>query len=155
DAGALPEWEQHHPRGTRGLRAAMPRLPDRPSLEGLPAIRADRLQRVLLRLPRRGSGAAEALARDGREGIGRPVTTESLETTRPTAVTELLFVGARQVVTCAGPARARRGREMADAGVREGVAVLVRGDRIAAVGPADELRAGAPHAAQVDCSGGV
>ncbi len=31
-------------------------------------------------------------------------------------VTELLFVGARQVVTCAGPARARRGAEMADAG---------------------------------------
>ena len=40
----------------------------------------------------------------------------------------LLFVNASQVVTCAGPARARRGREMGDAAVRDGVAVLVDRD---------------------------
>jgi imidazolonepropionase len=67
----------------------------------------------------------------------------------------LLFVGARQVVTCTGPARARRGAEMADAAVREGVAVLVRGDTIAAVAPDDELRALHPDAEIVDCAGGV
>ena len=31
--------------------------------------------------------------------------------------TDLLFVNAAQVVTCAGPGRARRGTEMRDAGV--------------------------------------
>ena len=34
----------------------------------------------------------------------------------------VLFVNARQVVTCAGPARGRRGSEMADAVVRTDVA---------------------------------
>jgi len=67
----------------------------------------------------------------------------------------LLFVGASQVVTCGGPARARRGDEMADAGVREGVAVLVDGDRISAVGEERELRSAAPNASLVDCAGGV
>ena len=46
----------------------------------------------------------------------------------------LLFVNAAQTVTCAGPARARSGAEMADAGVRTGVAVLVEGGTITAVG---------------------
>jgi imidazolonepropionase len=68
---------------------------------------------------------------------------------------ELLFVGARQVVTCAGPARARRGAEMADAGVRANVAVLVRGESIAAVSPESELRAANPSATLVDCDGGI
>lgn len=67
----------------------------------------------------------------------------------------LLFVGARQVVTCAGPARARRGAEMGDAGVREHVSVLVEGDRIAAVGEESALRNAAPDATIVDCAGGV
>ncbi|HEY0972614.1 MAG TPA: imidazolonepropionase [Gemmatimonadales bacterium] len=67
----------------------------------------------------------------------------------------LLFTGARQVVTCAGPARARRGAEMGDAGILENVAVLVQGDRIAAVGPRDELARRAPDAREVDCAGGV
>lgn len=67
----------------------------------------------------------------------------------------LLFVGARQVVTCGGPARARRGAEMADAGVREGVAVLVDGDRISAVDDERALRSAAPDARVVDCAGGV
>ncbi len=67
----------------------------------------------------------------------------------------LLFTGARQVVTCAGPARARRGGEMGDAGILEDVAVLVEGDRIAAVGQRDELARRAPGAEEVDCAGGI
>jgi imidazolonepropionase len=68
---------------------------------------------------------------------------------------ELLFVDARQVVTCIGPARARRGREMADAVVREGVAVVVRAGAIAEVGPETELRRAHPRATLVDCERGV
>jgi imidazolonepropionase len=67
----------------------------------------------------------------------------------------LLFVNASQVVTCAGPARARRGAEMGDAQVRRGVAVLVVGDRIAQVGVPDELERAHPDAQRIDCTGGV
>ena len=67
----------------------------------------------------------------------------------------LRFVGARQVVTCAGPARARRGGEMAALDVRTGVGVLVEGARITAVAPPDELDRRRPDAAEVDCAGGV
>jgi len=67
----------------------------------------------------------------------------------------LLFVNAAQVVTCAGPARARRGGEMADAVVQTGVAVLVEGSTISGVGPEQDLRRTAPGATIVDCSGGV
>jgi imidazolonepropionase len=67
----------------------------------------------------------------------------------------LLFVNAAEVVTVAGPPRARRGTEMADAGVRRGVAVAVRDGRCAAVGPDQELRAAYPGATVVDCEGGV
>ena len=67
----------------------------------------------------------------------------------------LLFVNAAQTVTCAGPARARRGREMADAGVLCDVAVLVEGATIAAVGDAASLRAAHRAATIVDCAGGV
>jgi imidazolonepropionase len=67
----------------------------------------------------------------------------------------LLFVNATQVVTCAGPGRARRGAEMRDAGVREGVAVAVADDRIAAVGPQADLERSYPDAARVDCARGV
>lgn len=67
----------------------------------------------------------------------------------------LLFTGAAQVVTCAGPARARRGREMSDADVRTGVAVLTSGERISAVGAPEELRRAAPDATEIDCAGGV
>jgi len=49
-------------------------------------------------------------------------------------------VGARQVVTCRGPARARRGRELAEVEVLHDAAVLLEGDRIAAVGPYKDLR---------------
>jgi imidazolonepropionase len=68
---------------------------------------------------------------------------------------DLLFVNAAQVVTCAGPARARRGAEMGDAGVRTGTAVGVAGATIAAVGPEDALRRAWPAATLVDCGGRV
>jgi imidazolonepropionase len=67
----------------------------------------------------------------------------------------LLFVNARQVATCAGPARARRGGEMSDAVVRSGVAVLTQGAEIVAVGDESSLRRSAADAAPVDCAGGV
>ena len=70
-------------------------------------------------------------------------------------MTALLFHNAAQVVTCAGPARARRGAEMGDGQVRRRVAVLVVGDRIASVGPPDELARAHPEAERVDCGGGV
>jgi len=66
-----------------------------------------------------------------------------------------IFANAAQVVTCRGPGRARRGAEMADAGVRTGVAVGVEDGRIAAVEPLADLRARFPGAAEVDCRGGV
>jgi imidazolonepropionase len=67
----------------------------------------------------------------------------------------LLFVNAAAVVTGAGPARARRGAEMRDAGVRHGVAVGVRGDVIAAVGPLPALEREFADAERVDCGGGL
>lgn len=70
-------------------------------------------------------------------------------------MTDLLFVNAAQVVTCAGPPAARRGAAMADAGVREGCAVAVRGDTIAEVGPQDELERRHASAARVDCDRGI
>ena len=66
-----------------------------------------------------------------------------------------LLTGARQVVTCAGPARARRGAEMRALEVLDGAAVAIDGDRIAAVGPSDDLLRAYPGAAQVDCARGV
>ena len=42
---------------------------------------------------------------------------------------------------------------MADAGVREGTAVAVEGQRIAAVGPLEQLEARFPDAERVDCGG--
>ena len=67
----------------------------------------------------------------------------------------LLFANAAQVVTCAGPGRARRGAEMSDAGVRTGVAVATRGGRVAAVGELTALRARYPRAREIDCRQGV
>jgi len=57
------------------------------------------------------------------------------------------------VVTCRGPARARRGREMADLDIIEQGAVLIDGPRIRAVGPYAELRAADPAAEVVEVSG--
>ncbi len=70
-------------------------------------------------------------------------------------MTDRLFVNASQVVTCAGPARARRGDEMRDAGIQIQSAVATQGDRIAAVGRDDELRRRFPRAEIVDCARGV
>ncbi len=66
-----------------------------------------------------------------------------------------LFVNAAQVVTCAGPARARRGAEMSDAGVRTNVAVAAVGGRVAAVDTPAALRAQFQNAHEIDCAGGV
>ncbi|HEY2064957.1 MAG TPA: imidazolonepropionase [Gemmatimonadaceae bacterium] len=70
-------------------------------------------------------------------------------------VPALLFINARQVVTSAGPARARRGDEMGDAGIREGVGVLVERGVVAAVESEATLRARATHATVVDCGQGL
>ena len=67
----------------------------------------------------------------------------------------MLFVNAAQTVTCAGPARARRGSEMADAGVRTGAAVLVERGTITAVGDEAPLRTAHGDALIIDCAGGV
>ncbi len=66
-----------------------------------------------------------------------------------------LFVNAAQVVTCAGPARARRGEELRDAGVLTGAAVATDGERIAAVGNEATLRRQFAEAEIVDCGHGV
>jgi imidazolonepropionase len=72
-----------------------------------------------------------------------------------TAGASLVYVNASELVTVAGPARARRGNEMADAAVQTGVGVAVRDGRIAAIGREAELRAAHPHADVIDCGGGV
>jgi len=67
----------------------------------------------------------------------------------------LLFVNAAQVVTCAGPARSRRGPEMKELAIAKNVAVLAANGVVKAVGPRAELRALAKSVAEVDCKGGV
>jgi imidazolonepropionase len=67
----------------------------------------------------------------------------------------LIFANAAQVVTCRGPGRARRGHEMADAGIRTGVAVAVENGKIAAVEPLADLRGRFPRTREIDCRGGV
>ncbi|CAA9294157.1 MAG: hypothetical protein AVDCRST_MAG11-345, partial [uncultured Gemmatimonadaceae bacterium] len=69
DDGAVPERHRHHSRRPHGPRAPVPGLPHRLPLVRVRAVRADRLQRVLLRLPRRGAGAAAVVARAGRDGV--------------------------------------------------------------------------------------
>jgi imidazolonepropionase len=66
-----------------------------------------------------------------------------------------LFVNASQVVTCAGPARARRGSEMNDAGIRTDVGVAVMGGEIAAVDAVSSLRQRFNNAREIDCRHGV
>lgn len=70
-------------------------------------------------------------------------------------MTQLLFVNASQVVTAAGPPRARRGTEMRDAGILTDVAVAVTDDRISAVGPESELEKNFAGAERIDCGGGL
>lgn len=68
---------------------------------------------------------------------------------------QLLFVNAKQVITCRGPARARRGAELGELEVLQDAAVATDGDRIAAVGPRRDLEARFATARRVDCEGGV
>jgi imidazolonepropionase len=68
---------------------------------------------------------------------------------------QLLFVNASQVVTCAGPARARRGAEMRDVGILNKASVAVSDGRIAAIGAARDLHEAYENAEIVDCRGGV
>ena len=66
-----------------------------------------------------------------------------------------LLVNASQCVTCAGPARARRGAEMRDAAVQERIGVAIVGDQIAMVAADDDLRRAFPNAREHDCNGGI
>ena len=68
---------------------------------------------------------------------------------------DLLFVNAAQVVTCAGPARARKGIDMREAGILKEVAVAVTGGRIAAIGAARDLAHAYAEADVIDCRRGV
>jgi len=67
----------------------------------------------------------------------------------------LLFVNAEQVVTCAGPARARRGPEMKELAIATDVAVAVKRGVIAAVGPRADLRKEFEKPIEIDCARGV
>jgi imidazolonepropionase len=67
----------------------------------------------------------------------------------------LLFVNAKQVVTCAGAPRARVGAEMRDCGVRTDAAVAVEGARIVAVGARADIERAHERAPVVDCDAGV
>jgi imidazolonepropionase len=65
-----------------------------------------------------------------------------------------LLTGADQIVTCRGPARARRGTEMAELDVLEhGSVVIGDGGRIEAIGQFGELRSSYPGAAVQEVSG--
>jgi imidazolonepropionase len=75
--------------------------------------------------------------------------------TRPRADAAQLFVNAAQIVTCAGAPAARRGNEMGRLETLRDAAVLIVGDRIAAVGAPHELRERQPGAIEIDCSEGV
>ncbi|HKY05568.1 MAG TPA: imidazolonepropionase [Blastocatellia bacterium] len=69
---------------------------------------------------------------------------------------DLLIINASQLVTLAGPRRARVGAEMRELGIIEGGALLARGGRVIAVGQAGELeRLSSPAATRLDCSGRV
>lgn len=63
-----------------------------------------------------------------------------------------LFVNASQVVTCAGPGRARTGREMSALEVLSDVTVAVQGENIVAVGSQKNLEKKYPNSGCVDCS---
>ncbi|MFL5616625.1 MAG: imidazolonepropionase [Gemmatimonadaceae bacterium] len=67
----------------------------------------------------------------------------------------LIFLNAAQVVTCAGPARARRGAEMRNLETVTNAAVVVVGETIAAIGPERDLRRDFPEADEIDCQRGV
>jgi len=66
-----------------------------------------------------------------------------------------IFLNASQVVSCAGPARARRGTEMSQLETLTSAAVVVIGEQIAEVGPQSRLRERYRAAREIDCAGGV
>ena len=70
-------------------------------------------------------------------------------------MTQQIFVNASQVVTASGPARARRGREMQDAGVMADAAVAIDGESIIAVGRQEDIRRQFDGATEIDCDGRV
>jgi imidazolonepropionase len=70
-------------------------------------------------------------------------------------MTQQIFLGAAQVVTCAGPARARRGAELQQLDVLTHAAVVTDGSRVVAVGPTERIRREYAHAAEVPCDGRV
>ena len=67
----------------------------------------------------------------------------------------LLFVNAAQIVTCAGPARARRGKEMRDVGILRNAAIAVSNGRIAMIGAARDIEHAYSDPEVIDCRGGV
>lgn len=69
---------------------------------------------------------------------------------------DLLIINASQLVTLAGPGRARVGAEMRELGIIEDGALIARDGRISAVGRTDEIkRLSSPSAVRLDCSGRV
>src|SRR5258708_4137634 len=66
-----------------------------------------------------------------------------------------ILANAAQVVTCAGPGRARRGTEMSDALIKQDVGVAITGEVVSAVEPLRDLRARYSDATEIDCEGGV
>ncbi len=64
----------------------------------------------------------------------------------------LLFTNASQVVTCAGPPRARRGAELADCGVMQAAAVVINQNHVVDIGAQPELERKYPGADHVDCA---
>lgn len=67
----------------------------------------------------------------------------------------LLFTNCAQVVSCAGPPRARRGNELQQLGIVADGAVVVADGKIAAVGARADLEPRFASADVVDCEGGV
>jgi imidazolonepropionase len=67
----------------------------------------------------------------------------------------LLFHNTGQLVTCSGPARARRGAEMGDLRIIDRGCVVVENETIAAVGDRDALAVAHPDAEWIDCGGRV
>lgn len=71
----------------------------------------------------------------------------------PSPAMPTLFHSTSQLVTCAGPARARRGAELRDLAIIPHGALVVDGERIVAVGGVDELRHRFPDADEIDLGG--